>query len=243
MMLRPGHSSQPGSQIAVMPIGEGPLPNSPFLRRRRMPRLPIRNMTNRNRTAELFGINPENVARFHFQANRDRRLENLEGMVHGLVDGLSQTLDAAEGGREDAVGLTEGLHKAIHKMGNLIQSTRRHKVLGIFDMILLFYYTLFSLMRLAAETIFYMGMNMSNYVYALPFVAWILIPFIWIVMGALYLMLYHTSLFFGTFGQAHRTGNEYLLWELLIGYTAKLLYVVGRNVMNINAGIVGNQSL
>ena len=239
-MRRPGPSSQqpviPGSephQLDVMPIDERPLPNSPFLRRRRMTRPPIRNMTNRNRTAELFDINPENVARFHFQANRDRRLENLEGMVHGLVDGLSQTLVAAEGGREDAVGLTEGLHKAIHKMGNLIQSTRRHKVLGIFDMILLFYYTLFSLMRLAAETIFYMGMNMSNYVYALPFVAWILIPFIWIVMGALYLMLYHTSLFFGTFGQAHRTGNEYLLWELLIGYTAKLLYVVGRNVMNI----------
>jgi hypothetical protein len=154
-------------------------------------------------------------------------------MVHGLVDGLSQTLDAAEGGREDAVGLTEGLHKALHKLGNVIQSTRRHRVLGIFDMILLFYYTLFSLMRLAAETIFFMGMNMSNYVYALPFVAWIIIPFIWIVMGALYLVLYHTSLFFGTFGQAHRTGNEYLLWEVLIGYSAKILYVVGKNIMNI----------
>ena len=240
LTIRPRPSSQPrvipGSephQLAVMPIEERPLPNSPFSRRRRMPRPPIRNMTNRNRTAELFGINPENVSRFHFQANRDRRLENLEGMVHGLVDGLSQTLDAAEGGREDAVGLTEGLHKALHKLGNVIQSTRRHRVLGIFDMILLFYYTLFSLMRLAAETIFFMGMNMSNYVYALPFVAWIIIPFIWIVMGALYLVLYHTSLFFGTFGQAHRTGNEYLLWEVLIGYSAKLLYVVGRNVMNI----------
>ena len=224
---------QPGSaplQLSAMPNEERHLP---FSRRRKLPRPPIRNMTNRNKTAELFGINPENVARFHFQANRNRRLENVEEMIHGLVDGLSQTLVAAEGGREDAVGLTEGLHKALHKLGNVIQSTRRHKVMGIFDMILLFYYTLFTLMRLAAETIFFMGMNMSNYVYALPFVAWIIIPFIWIVMGALYLVLYHTSLFFGTFGQAHRTGNEYLLWEVLIGYTAKILYVVGKNVINI----------
>ena len=245
-MLGPGPSASraineqqrviPGSephQLALMPSGARAFPQIQYSRRRGMPRTPIRNMSNRNRTAELFGINPENVAQFHSHANRNRRLENLEGMVHGLVDGLSQTLDAAEGGREDAVGLTEGLHKALHKLGNVIQSTRRYKVLGIFDMILCFYYTLYTLLRLAAETIFFIGMNMSNYVYAIPFVGWMLLPFIWIVMGALYLVLYHTSLFVGTFGQLHRTGNEYLLWELIFGYSVKILCVVGRNVMNI----------
>ena len=188
---------------------------------------PIRCMSNRNKSAELFGINRTNV-----QLNKDR-LEHLEEMVRALTEGVAQTITASEGGREDAVTLTEGLHKAINKMGDVIRSTREHKVLGIFDMILLFYYTLFTLMRLAAETIFFMGMNMSNYVYALPFIAWIIIPFIWILMGALYLILYHTSLFVGTFGQLHRTGNEYVLWDLLIGYGAKLLYVVGKNIMNI----------
>jgi hypothetical protein len=226
----------PGSephQLALMPSGAKPFPQIQYSRRRRIPRVPLRNMSNRNRTAELFGINPENVSSFHSHANRNRRLENLEGMVHGLVDGLSQTLDAAEGGREDAVGLTEGLHKALHKLGDVIQSTRRYKVLGIFDMILFFYYTLYTLLRLAAETIFFIGMNMSNYVYAIPFVGWMLLPFIWIVIGALYLILYHTGLFVASFGQLHRTGNEYLLWELIFGYSVKLLCVVGRNVMNI----------
>ena len=226
----------PGSephQLAVMPIEERPLANAPFSRRRRIPRIPVRNMSNRNRAAELFDINPENVARFHFQSNRNRRLENVEEMVGRLMQASEQTLNAAEGGREDAVGLTEGLHKALHKLGDVIQSTRRYRVLGIFDMILCFYYTLYTLLRLAAETIFFIGMNMSNYVYAIPFVGWMLLPFIWLVMGALYLVLYHTGLFVASFGQIHRSGNEYVLWELIFGYSVKLLCVVGRNVMNI----------
>jgi len=213
------------------PVPRAPVPRAPVPRAsvsRKKNTLPlIQCMSNRNKSAELFGINRKNV-----QLNKDR-LEHLEEMVRALTEGVAQTITASEGGREDAVGLTEGLHKAINKMGDVIRSTRQHKVLGIFDMILLFYYTLFTLMRLAAETIFFMGMNMSNYIYALPFIAWLLIPFIWILMGALYLILYHTSLFVGTFGQLHRTGNEYLLWELLIGYGAKLLYLIGKNIMNI----------
>ena len=228
IQLRPGEvrfiNAEPVSRASV---SRASVPRASVSRRKKNTLPPIRCMSNRNKSAELFGINRTNV-----QLNKDR-LEHLEEMVRALTEGVAQTITASEGGREDAVTLTEGLHKAINKMGDVIRSTRQHKVLGIFDMILLFYYTLFTLMRLAAETIFFMGMNMSNYVYALPFIAWIIIPFIWILMGALYLILYHTSLFVGTFGQLHRTGNEYVLWELLIGYGAKLLYVIGKNIMNI----------
>ena len=200
--------------------------NAPVHRVRRRPAL--RNMSTKNKEAELFNSYNRTV-----NSNKDRRLEHLEEMVRALTEGVAQTITASEGGREDAVGLTEGLHKAINKMGDVIRTTRHHKVLGIFDMILLFYYTLFTLIRLAAETIFFMGMNMSNYIYALPFIAWLIIPFIWVIMGALYLVLYHTSLFVGTFGQLHRTGNEYVIWDLLIGYGAKILYLIGKNIMNI----------
>ena len=223
IQLRPGEVRF----INAAPVPRAPVPRASVSRRKKNTLPPIRCMSNRNKSAELFGINRTNV-----QLNKDR-LEHLEEMVRALTEGVAQTITASEGGREDAVTLTEGLHKAINKMGDVIRSTREHKVLGIFDMILLFYYTLFTLIRLAAETIFFMGMNMSNYIYALPFIAWLIIPFIWILMGALYLVLYHTSLFVGTFGQLHRTGNEYVLWELLIGYGAKLLYVIGKNIMNI----------
>jgi hypothetical protein len=152
----------------------------------------------------------------------DTKLNETLAMFRALMPVVQETRDAAVEGQENIAGVVAKLDTGFGKIGKLFKSEHA-KITNPFHYIYLYYYTLYTLLRLACETLIVGSKPFREYTLALPCGLSLLVILVYIIMFLLLIFVYEIGIFFGSVGLLHYYGRQHDVFELIVGTSIKLI--------------------
>jgi hypothetical protein len=171
--------------------------------------------------------------------NYPRRLNNVTGqlkkldekvsltlsMFHELIPVIQETRDASVGGQENIAEVSARMDTGFGKLRTLYKN-EYGKITNPLDYIYLYYYTLYTFLRLACESLISISKPFREYIIALPCGLSILVILIYMIMFLLFLFIYETGIFFGSLGVLHYYGRQHDIFAVIVSISIKLIGAV-----------------
>jgi hypothetical protein len=152
----------------------------------------------------------------------EEHLAESRAMFHELLPVLQATHDAAVGGQENLAEVAAKMDSGFKNLGTLFR--REHsKITNPLHYIYLYYYTLYTLLRLACESLIAGSKPFREYALALPLGLSLLVILIYIVLFLLFIFVYEIGIFFGSIGILHYYGRQHDVFEIIVTISIKLI--------------------
>ena len=164
--------------------------------------------------------------------NMGESLAETRAILQALLPVAQETRDAAVGGQESLAEVTTRIDNGFGRLRVLFRREQRMSVNPL-HYIYLYYYTLYTLLRLACESLVSVSKPFREYLIALPCGLSVLVVIIYVIMFLLSIFIYEIGIFFGSFGALHYTGHQHDVFELIFGTSLKIIGIVLMSLWNL----------
>ena len=208
-------------------------------RARRRPVVNLRPMPNQHCEGSLLCLNNQSRRenrRFNEMSRQlgsmNESLTETRSILQALLPVAQETRDAAVGGQENLAEVTAKIDNGFGRLRTLFRKEHRMS-LNPLQYIYLYYYTLYTLLRLSCESLISVSKPFREYLIALPCGLSLLVIIIYLIMFLLCILLYEAGIFFGSFGLLHYSGHQHDVFAIIFGTSLKIVGVVLMGLWNL----------
>ena len=208
-------------------------------RARRRPVVNLRPMPNQHCQGSLLCLNNQSRRenrRFNEMSRQlgsmNDSLAETRAILQELLPVAQETRDAAVGGQENIAEVTSRIDNGFGRLRTLFR-TEHSRSSNPLQYVYLYYYTLYTLLRLSCESLISVSKPFREYLIALPCGLSLLVIIIYLIMFLLCILLYEAGIFFGSFGLLHYSGHQHDVFAIIFGTSLKIVGVVLMGLWNL----------